>query len=846
MTDDARLSRVVVPTRYDLLVETDADAERFSGEVAIALDVEDPTSTITLHARELDVTFAGVEQGGRSFDGSLTIVAESERVVIEIAAPLAPGPATLRLQFGAPVSHGLLGYYRSTYTDASGAPRVLAATQFEAPHARRAFPCFDEPEFKAVFAVTLVVADGLLAISNGPEIARESLGDGRVRVTFAPTIPMSTYLVAWVVGPLELTEPVDAGGVAVRVAHVPGKEHLTGFALDIGAFAIRFFAEYYGIPYPGEKCDLVALPDFSFGAMENLGCVTFRETRLLVDPERSTLSERTDAALTIVHEIAHMWFGDLVTMKWWNGIWLNEAFATFMEHLGVDAYRAAWKTWDDFALGRSVALDIDALSNTRTVEYDVHTPEDADGMFDVLTYQKGGSVLRMLERWLGADAFRAGVRAYLDRYQLDNTETTDLWDSLESATGQPVRQIMDSWIFQPGFPIVNARRSGERVTLSQQRFSYLSGARGLDGARGPERWSIPVRARVEEEGRSETRSLLLAGDDIEMDVPAGARVVLDAGGEGFYRVGYPPDWRAELLGAGSLRPLERFSLVDDCWAAVLAGQAPAHELLALAHQLRGEDDLVVWRVLVSVLRGVSRLVDGDALARLRVEAGDVLAPVFRRLGWDASTGEEERTHQLRGVVLDAVGTLVEDPGVIGRARETYGASSVDPDVAAACVGIVAGAGDDALFDDFVARSAAASTPQEQLRYLYALGAFPTEALVLRAIELAMSDAVRPQNGPFMIQRALRNRDHGPAAWVAVRDQWAEVRARFSGSLVPRLLDGVTWLVDDASLADVPRFLEANPVPEGARVSTQHRERQRVHAATVAREPARPTAPLLPA
>jgi aminopeptidase N len=839
MTAPARLSRAVVPTRYDLLVETDADAERFSGEVTIAVDVQEPTSTIALHARELDVTFAGVEQAGRPIGASLGLDAASERVTIDTATPLAVGPAVVRLRFAAPVSHGLLGYYRSTYTDASGASRVLAATQFEAPHARRAFPCFDEPEFKAVFAVTLVVADGLLAISNGPEVARESLGDGRVKVTFAPTIPMSTYLVAWVVGPLELTEPVDAGGVAVRVAHVPGKEHLTGFALDIGAFAIRFFADYYGIAYPGEKCDLVALPDFSFGAMENLGCVTFRETRLLVDPEQSTLSERTDAALTIVHEIAHMWFGDLVTMKWWNGIWLNEAFATFMEHLGVDAYRAAWKTWDDFALGRSVALDIDALSNTRTVEYEVHTPEDADGMFDVLTYQKGGSVLRMLERWLGADAFRAGVRAYLDRYQLANTETTDLWDSIESATGQPVRQIMDSWIFQPGFPIVAARRAGERVTLTQQRFSYLPGTQGT------ERWSIPVRARVDDDGRSETRSLLLAGDDdVTMDVPAGSRVVLDAGGEGFYRVAYPPDWRAELLASGALRPLERFSLVDDSWAAVLAGQTPALELLDLARGLRDEGDLLVWRVLVSVLRGLARLVDGDARARLQAAAGDVLGPIFGRLGWEPAAGEDERTRQLRGVVLDAMGTLVEDAGVIGRARQVYGAGDVDPDVTAACIAVVAGAGDEPTFDDFLARSHRATTPQEQLRYLYALGAFPTEALVLRTVGLALSDDVRPQNGPFMIQRALRNREHGPAAWVAVRERWSEVRSRFSGSLVPRLLDGVTWLVDDASLADVPRFLAASPVPEGARVIAQHLERQRVHAATVARERERLSAALL--
>ena len=243
---------------------------------------------------------------------------------MQLAAPAPPGPLVLDLAFSGEISPGMLGFYRSTFTGPDGTPQVLGATQFEAPHARAAFPCFDEPEFKAVFGVTLEVEASLLALSNGSEIDRADLGDGTVRVHFADTIAMSTYLVAWVVGPLEITEPVDAGGVAVRVAHVPGKGHLTAFALDLAAFTIPFFADYYGIPHPGPKCDLVALPDFSFGAMENLGCVTFRETRLLVDPEQATLDEMAAAALTIVHEIAHMWFGDLVTMKWWNGIWLNE------------------------------------------------------------------------------------------------------------------------------------------------------------------------------------------------------------------------------------------------------------------------------------------------------------------------------------------------------------------------------------------------------------------------------------------------------------------------------------------------------------------------------------------
>jgi puromycin-sensitive aminopeptidase len=829
MTDTARLARTVVPVSYDLEIETDADATAFWGQVTIAVAITEPTSSIVLHVLDLTVDLIAIRQHDQAVNAELFVDPASEHLEVRTAGPLDVGPATLVLKFGGDVSGGLLGYYRSTFVDESGTPRVLAATQFEAPHARRAFPCFDEPEFKAVFAITLVVADGLLAISNGPEIAREPLGDGRVRVTFAPTIPMSTYLVAWVVGPLVLTDPVDAGGVAVRIAHVPGKEHLTRFALDVGSFAIRFFADYYGIPYPGEKCDLVALPDFSFGAMENLGCVTFREARLLVDPSQATLTELSDAALTIVHEIAHMWFGDLVTMKWWNGIWLNEAFATFMEHLGVDAYRQAWKTWDDFALGRAAALDVDALSNTRTVEYEVITPQDADGMFDLLTYQKGGSILRMVERWLGADAFRGGVRHYLDRYQLRNTDTTDLWDSLESATSEPVRRIMDSWIFQPGFPLVSGQATNDAVTISQERFGYEHPA-----ASAP-LWAIPVRARVHTGTTTETRSLLLDRDTIRIDVPADALVVLDAGGEGFYRVSYPSDWRDRLLDAGVLEPLERFALVDDCWAAVLAARTPATDLLTLVRKLREERDLVVWRALVSVLRGMARVVDGDAVGRLRDEVADVMAPTFARLGWEPGGDEDARTRQLRGVTLDALGTLALSPAVIERAAETTTASETDPDVMAASVAIVASVGDVATFDEYVMQARTAPTPQAQLRYLYALGTFPTEDLVLRAARYALSSDVRPQNGPFLIQRALRSSEHGPAVWVYVRDHWDEIRGRFSASLMPRLLEGISWLVDDDSLIDVPRFLAEHPVPEGVRVIAQHLERQRVHRALVDRE-----------
>jgi puromycin-sensitive aminopeptidase len=825
MTDAHRLPTIVRPHRYDLTIAPDLDASTFTGAVSIGLEIVEPTDTIVLHAKDLVVGVEELWQEAGTFAADVRIEPERDLLIVAADRPLAPGPARLDLSFSGAISPGLLGFYRSTFTDADGNERVLASTQFEAPHARAAFPCFDEPEFKAVFAVTLVVPADLLALSNGPEVSR-TVEHGTARITFGETIPMSTYLVAWVVGPLELTPPVDAGGVELRIAHPPGKADLTQFALDVGAHALRFFADYYGIPYPGEKCDFVAIPDFAFGAMENLGLVTYRETRLLLDPDDATLDEKAAAAQTIVHEVAHMWFGDLVTMKWWNGIWLNEAFATFMEHLGVDAYRPDWKTWDDFAVGRAAALNVDALEHTRTVEYEVRTPEDADGMFDTLTYQKGGSVLRMLEQWLGADAFRAGVRLYLDRYKLANTETTDLWDALEEATGRPVRRIMDSWIFQPGYPQLR----GDARALDQHRFTF-------DGSGGGERYGVPVIARVHDGAATETRSVLLADEPITIDAPDDALIVLNAGAHGFYRVAYPEAWRNRLIDAGVLGPQERFTIIDDLWASVIAGDATAADFLACARRFAGERELVVWRGLSARLREAGRLVDGDALDRYRREVRAIVQPTLDDLGWEVRARDDDRERQLRALAFGVLGATVGDPEVVGRAREVVDRpEGVDADLTAASVAVVASAGTDEEFDTYVRRATGpAKNPQDQLRYLYSLGDFPSEDLVLRCAALALGDDVRAQNVPFVLQRALRNRDHGPAAWAFVRDHWDELRTRLSGSLVARMLEGISWIVDEATVADITDFLAARPVPEATRSIAQHVERMHLHRAAADRE-----------
>jgi aminopeptidase N len=829
-----RLPRAVLPRRYDLTIATDLDAATFTGEVVILLDVVTATNEIVLNARDLAIGAVQVAQAGESIPNSVRVEHDDEQVRIAVGRDLVPGDAVLSCTFDGRLHDDLVGFYRSIYTDDAGTEHTVAATQFEATHARRAFPCFDEPDFKAVFGTTLVVPEHLLALSNTTEIKRETVGDGTARVTFADSMPMSTYLVAFVVGPLDLTPAVEVEGIPLRVAHVPGKAHLTAWAVEVASFAVAHFNNYYGIAYPGDKLDLVALPDFAFGAMENLGCVTFRESLLLADPDHATQAELAQAALTIVHEIAHMWFGDLVTMKWWNGIWLNEAFATFMEHAGVDAFRPEWCTWDDFSISRTGAFEVDALSSTRPVEYEVHSPEDADGMFDVLTYQKGGSVVRMLEQYLGEGPFRSGVQQYLERYRYGNTETTDLWDAIEKATGRPARRIMDSWIFQPGFPLLAVSIDGPRASFRQHRFGY-----GTTERAGT--WSIPVIASASVDGKMVEERILVEHESVTHDFGGTIDWLLaNVGAHGFYRVAYETGAAETLLERAALSPVERYALVDDLFAAMLGGVAHADEFLSFCRRFAGERDLVVWRVIVGRLRLLARFVpDADQDAFRRV-VHDLLLPAAQELGWEPVDGEPGRRRELRSTVLEALGTIADDPATIGRAREVHagvlsGADGIDPDVAAATVSIVSHHGTDDDFDAFVARFHAAATPQEQLRYLYALGQFPTDALVQRALDLAASNEVRSQSAPFLLQRALRNRAHGAYAWAFVRDHWSEFVERFPSNLIVRMIEGALWLLDDATVADVTAFLAGHPFAQGERTINQHVERLHVHLATRHRE-----------
>ena len=842
-----RLPGGVVPRHYAIELEPDLAAATFAGSVAIDIEVTEPSGAIVLNAAELSIVSAQLDSPG---DGAVeldfSLDEESERLTLsrrDGGGEFAAGPARVDISFTGVLNDQLHGFYRSTYTDATGATHTIATTQFESTDARRAFPCFDEPALKATFATTLVVDEGLLAVSNAAETGREPLDDGRVRVRFAPTMVMSTYLVAFVVGPLEATEPIDCGGVPVRVVHRPGRGDQTGFALDVASHALEWYSDYYGLPYPSDKLDLVAIPDFAFGAMENLGCVTFREVLLLVDEAAASQPELQRVAEVINHELAHMWFGDLVTMAWWEGIWLNEAFATFMETACTDAYRPGWQVWSTFCRSRASAFSTDALGSTRAVEYPVHSPAEAEDMFDVITYEKGAALVRMLEQYLGAEAFRAGVRLYLRRHAHANTVTSDLWDALAEATGQPVRQIMEGWILQGGHPAVSATATEHGVEVAQRHFT-------LDPARADGRsWVVPLRLRVQDPlGDRQELRLLLDQPRRTLTIGEVTPVTPNSGASGFYRdeVGTGALAAVAAAGPGDRNASERHGLIDDAWAATVAGSLDAPTFLDLVLRgFAGERDLTVWQAIAGTLAHLRRLLDADAARRFCELAVGVSDAAATEVGLDPppSGGEDERTGELRATLVRLRGATADHAATIEACQQRL--DHPDPTLAAAALGVVAAHGDAADFARIRLRFEKAADPQTEQRHLAALADFGDAGLVLTILEGTLDGSVRTQDGPYLIRRALANRRCGAEAWNFLAEHWDRLLDIFPTNYsLARMLEGVTALDRSELAARVHDFMAAHPLPQGAKQVAQHLERLDINVALRARESDRLAAAVL--
>ncbi len=834
-----RLPGGIRPTRYVLCLEPDIEAATFSGSETVHLQVDHPSREIVCNAADLNITHAGlVAPSGEVVACSVEHEEATERLRIIPEGDLHPGAWQLSLRWTAKLNDKLRGFYRSEFVDQDGNRSALATTQFEATDARRAFPCWDEPDAKAVFEVTLVAPNGCDAVSNSSEVSRRLLEDARTEIRFAETIKMSTYLLAFIVGPIRRSPSISVAGVEISVVHVPGKEGLGDFALQAAAHALEFFGEWFGVPYPGAKLDLIAIPDFAFGAMENFGAVTFRESALLVNPSEASRAELERIATVVAHEIAHMWFGDMVTMKWWNGLWLNEAFATFMELLCTDHFRPEWEVWGGFALLRDDAMTVDSLHSTRSIEYPVATPQDAEGMFDRLTYEKGGAVLRMLEQYLGAERFRDGIRHYISSFLYRNADTTDLWDSIEAVVGEPVRAMMDSWIFQGGHPMVEAALSdGQTLELSQRRFLY--GSPGDQESSDPGKiWHVPLR--ISPGDASAERRLLFSSASQSITLEPGETIrTLNASGTGVFRTRFSSGLDQEVLGAiNTMGEAERFSAVADAWALAVSGGAALEEWVALVRALEPAPDPNLWASVASSISLLYHVAPTDTLGAVASFTRELLRPVLDLIGWEPSDGERPLVPTLRARLIAALGTIGEDADVeawtLERFTESFAGWRLSPDLIRSVLSCVAHHGGEPEYEVFSARIKSAKTPQEELRYLFNLASFPSPSLLDRTLEAALTE-IRSQNGPFVIGQALSSRRHGRSAWAFAERQWSEMEGRFPSMGLGRALQGLE-AQGDAELARAVRaFVSQHPIPSAERTVALALERMEAQAAFADRE-----------
>lgn len=795
-----RLGRSVVPSAYRIALEPNLETFTFSGQVVISVTVAEPVRTITLNARDLNLSTATLSSGDTTLTSSPATLDETyETATFAFEQELPLGTAELTISYTGEINDKLTGFYRSSYIDAEGVQHAIATTQFENCSARRAFPCWDEPAFKATYETSLTVASDLAAYSNTLEVARTILDDGRVAVSFAPTMVMSTYLVAFIVGPFEHTDPVDVNGVPLRIVYPKGQGHLTSLALEASIFGLKWFTEYFDIPYPGDKVDMVAVPDFTQGAMENMGCITYRMSLLLIDPATASLAEMERVAGVIHHELAHMWFGNLVTMEWWQGIWLNEAFATFMQVLCTDAFRPEWKGLVEFGTEREVSLQVDGLHSTRPIEYDVISPDDTRGMFDVLTYEKGGSALRMIEQWLGATTFREGIRQYLKRHSYGNTVTADLWNALEAASGEPVGQIMDTFITQGGHPLVTL----ENGVITQEPFAY-GPAKG-ESAIGSS-WLVPLFTRSLN-GGAKTRHLL---GSQPLPIHDEAPVVVNAEGAGVFRSRYGAAEMAALAArTNELDSLEFFTLFADTWANFFAGRITWENFATLARTVGASDESTAWSIVSDAMFMLARALEPAQQDAVRAFVRELFEPAFARFGWDPVAGEGDRIGQLRASVLVTLGRIGLHAGIQAEARRRFEANNLGGDTGSAILRIVALDGEREDYELFLERYRNAETPQEKDRYLGALSAFGVESIALDAAEKCFSE-FRTQDASATLGRLCGNQLTGQAVWRYMTSRWEDALARFPHDTISYMTLGIpTFITDEAFAGEVEAFHTAH-------------------------------------
>jgi puromycin-sensitive aminopeptidase len=742
-----RLPTAVAPRAYRLALEPDLDALTFKGEVAIDLDVTSPTREIVLHAAHLEI--ASARLGADPLE--VRPEAARERIALVASKPLGAGRATVTLAFTGKLSEEMRGFYRSTYTRPDGTKGVLATTQFEATSARRCFPCFDEPALKAVFEVTMTVPKGRQVVSNMPPTAEEALGDGRRRVRFAPSPIMSTYLLAFAVGEFDSIEGKTADGMPVRVFTTPGRAELGRFALETGDPRAQVLRRLLRHPYNKAlpKLDLLAIPDFEYGAMENWGAVTFRETAIFVDPKRSSIPQRRRVAEVVLHELAHQWFGNLVTPEWWSYLWLNESFATFMAYKASNALFPEWKIFEEYlAQITSAGKSLDSLRSSHPVEVTVRDPNEVDQIFDAISYNKGGSVLRMLEQAIGEKAFQLGIQQFLRSRAYASATTDDLWSALGKATNTDVSSMMDGWTRRTGLPAVIVRRDGAKLKLRQERF-FLDRDPAAP-AEDPTLWEVPLPT-VDGSGR--TSVVRLAARDASVDAPAADWIKVNAGQTGFYLTHYDDaGWRslAKAVETLAVGPMDRYGLQEDAYSLMRAGYLSVPGYLNLAGAFSREENHYVWAGVADGIAAITEIFVGDPqVPRLEDWGRKLVKPTLQKVGFDEKSDEPNERLLLRATLFGA-SVRFGDPDAVSQVRSRFEAarkdlSAVPPNTRSVIFSGAARNGDASTFDALTELHEKADLPEVKVQLLRSLGAFRQEAQLRRAVAYALSEKVRRQD-----------------------------------------------------------------------------------------------------
>lgn len=817
-----RLPRHTLPAHYDIWLDLDLETFTFNGRVGVDIEVVESTNALVLNAAEVEMTSAVLSGGASVTD--ISYDEEKEQAILALDTTLEPGSYRLDIEHTGIINDQLRGLYRSVFKDAEGNEHALATSQCQATDARRVFPCWDEPDFKATYKTTMVVPEGLEAYSNTSELSRTPVDGGKVEFQFDRTMKMSTYLLAFIAGPFEATEPQVVRGTPIRIIVPKGNLHLTDIAMENAVFCFEYLSDYYGIPYPGDKLDHIAIPDFAAGAMENVGLITYRDAYLVIDPAKASQGELQRSLDVIGHEIAHQWFGNLVTMAWWEGAWLNEAFASFMELKATAAMRPEWKRWLAFQ-NQEVpwAMGTDQLASTRPIEFEVTHPDEVDQMFDAITYGKGSAVLHMIDEFVGVENFRRGVGNYLRKHEYSNTVTTDLWEGLDGASEYPVSQIMDTWVYQRGFPQIDVKRVDGGIELAQRRYLVIPDETDTTI------WKVPIQLRGSVNGEMFEEKFLLEKDEDVVPIDGDVDwLVANAGGFGFYRTSYSDDlFQALLHHVDDLGDNERYALVSDTLGLVRNGQVPATAFLDLVAEFTEESEHAIWSVITGGLGTIEHhALDERARPRFQRFVADLVGPVLERIGWEVDPSESDLTRKLRGEMIGAMGNLARDEATIERcrelARDVLANESLDPEIATAALAVYARNGGPEEHATLWKVYQESSTPLDQVRYLGAVAAVESDAEALNTLEKVLDGSIRTQDGFWVFGRLLAGKA-GKTVWAEARSRWDEVLAVMPGMTRPRVIEGLPALSYPEVAADVRSFFAEHPIPEASRALEQKLE-----------------------